>query len=421
MRSAPQRNTPSNGAMWKHIKLLTLLGLGYVLACGDAHGESSRQKRFLYNTDGNNMFLYGDYPMMPADVYRYVDEIAAAGITTLSISCHVGMDMNYQGEHADLYGSHPTPEEAERLKNPEESAVLSAERTVSNFRALIAEGHDPLGLIVSRSLDQGMETFISFRLNEVHSVDKPPSMILSKFWMAHPEWRVAEIGDEIPQNYLDIVGPRANPIVAGWFAGGLNFAVPEVRARKLAQLREICERYPIDGLELDFQRFPIYFPFGEEKENIPVMTDWIREVRSMLKEVGAQRGKPFHLTARIMARPEQNAGVGLDPVTWAEEGLIDSVTAANFLRNDYPIPVEAYRKRFPDTLPIYASIEVEREPDTYRAIAQALWAENVDGIMMFNHFTSREGGVEPNFDVLPELGGPAARVDRTSIPRSSEE
>ena len=409
MRFVTQR---ANATIWyrpDRLIILAIIGLCYLLAFGEAHGDPARQKRFLYNTDGNNMFLYGDYPMTPADVYRYVDEIAVARITTLSISCHVGMDMNYEGEHADLYGSHPTPEEAERLKDPAESAVLSAERTVANFRALIATGHDPLGLIVSRSLEKGMETFISFRLNEVHSVDKPPSMILSRFWLEHPEWRVAEIGDEIPKNYLDIVGPRANPIVARWLAGGLNFAIPDVRARKLAQLRELCERYPVDGLELDFQRFPIYFPFGKERENIPVMTEWIREVRSMIQEVGARRGKPFHLTARIMARPEQNAGVGLDPMTWAREGLIDSVTAAHFLRNDYPIPVAEYRKLLPEEFPLYASIEVEKEAATYRAIAQALWEADVDGIMMFNHFTSRERGVEPDFSILPALGGPAAR------------
>lgn len=382
--------------------------------------EQAREKRFLYNTDGNNMFLYKGYPMTPEDLYGYVDEIADAGITTLSISCHVGMDMIYQGVHADLYGSHPTPEEAERLTDPAASAVLTPERTVANLRGLIAAGHDPLGLIVARAQEKGMEAFVSFRLNEVHSVDKPPSMILSQFWLAHPEWRVAEIGDPIPQNYLDIVGPRANPIVAGWFAGGLNFAIPEVRARKLAQLREICERYPIDGLEIDFQRFPIYFPFGKEAENIPVMTAWMGEVHAMLQEVGARRGRPFHLTARIMARPEQNAGVGLDPFTWAKDGLLDSVTAAHFLRNDYPIPVEEYRTRFPETLPIYASIEVEKDSDIYRSIARALWDGGVDGIMLFNHFTRREGGVEPDFDVLPELGGPAARRDVPSVSAGSE-
>jgi hypothetical protein len=389
-----------------HLSLI-LLFIGIFLSAAEA--DEGRQQRFLYNTDGNNMFLYKGYPMTPEDVYGYVDEIADAGITTLSVSCHVGMDMNYQGEHADLYGSHPTPEEAERLKDPAKSKPLTGERTVSNFRGLIAAGHDPLGLIISRAQEKGMECFVSFRLNEVHSVDKPPSKILSKFWMAHPEWRVAEIGDETPQNYLDIVGPRANPIVAGWFAGGLNFAVPEVRARKLAQLREICERYPIDGLEIDFQRFPIYFPFGKEKENIGAMNGWMADVREMLDAVGKKRGRPFHLSARILARPEQNMGIGLDPFAWAENGLIDSVTAAHFLHNNFPIPVESYRKRFPDSLPVYASIEVEREADTYREIAQALWDGGVDGIMLFNHFTSRERGEEPDFSILPELGRTAAR------------
>jgi YVTN family beta-propeller protein len=378
--------------------------------------DAGRQKRFIFNSDGGNMFIDKPYPMQPEDVYSYVDELLGTGITSLHISSHVGMDMNFQGEHADIFASHLTPEEAETLKDRAASKKGSTlGRGAANILGLHDAGHDPLGLVIDRAQDQGLETFVSFRLNEVHWVEKPANMLLSKFWLEHPEWRVAKIGDEVPQIYLDILGPRTSPVVASWLPGGLNFAIPEVQDRKLAQLREICERYPIEGIELDFQRFPVYFPFGKEKENIETMNQWMRKVHAMTQEVGLERGKPVLLTARVMATPAQNLGIGLDPMTWAKEGLLDSVIISHYLHNNHPLPVKEFRALFPDTLPLYASIEVEKDSDTYRQIAKQLWRDGIDGIMMFNFFTRRESGVEPDFSVLPEVGGPASRVQKPML------
>ena len=42
-----------------------------------------------------------------------------------------------------------------------------------------------------------------------------------------------------------------------------NWAVPEVRAQKFALIRELCENYDLDGLELDFLRFYSFFRIEE--------------------------------------------------------------------------------------------------------------------------------------------------------------
>ena len=48
------------------------------------------------------------------------------------------------------------------------------------------------------------------------------------------------------------LGPNAND----WSQGVSNWAFPEVREHKLAFIREICEKYDIAGLELDFMYHP---------------------------------------------------------------------------------------------------------------------------------------------------------------------
>ena len=362
--------------------------------------------RFLYNSDASNMFIDVEPPMAPEDLYAYVDEVAGTGVTAFSVSPNYGMVMSYPSKVATMLGVDVSEALAATIAPGVETKPVSTERAAVNLRALVEAGHNPLGLVIDRANEKGLETFVSFRLNEVHAVEQDDHLILSKFWKDHPEWRIGKVADPLSDLYKDILGPRTSPIVATWLPAGLNFAVPEVRELRLAELRECCEVCDTDGLELDFQRFPMYFPSGAEADHVETMTAWMREVRAMTRDVGAQRGRPIQLTVRIMAKPEQNLGIGIDPVTWANEGLIDFVIVSHYLRNDFTLPVSEYRRLFPPSMPIYASIEVEPDPDTYRQMAWDLYQEGADGILVFNFFTTRERGNEPPFELLNELGNP---------------
>ncbi|MCK5456034.1 MAG: chitobiase/beta-hexosaminidase C-terminal domain-containing protein, partial [Melioribacteraceae bacterium] len=357
--------------------------------------------RLMYDSDGGNMFIYKKPPMTPEMLYPYIDEVAETGVTSFFMSPHYGMPMIFPTKVAKMIGEDVSPELASKITLDAKPKTI--ERGVANLRSLIDAGYDPFGLVIDRAHQSNMEAFISFRLNEVHWVEKKDALILSHFWKEHPEWRIGENGDSLSQVYLDILGPRTSPVVAGWLPGGLNFAIPEVREHRIAQMREMCERFNIDGLDLDFQRFPMYFKLGEESKHIETMTNWIREIREMTRDVAAKRGRPILLCARIMAEPEQNLAIGLDPFTWANEGLLDFVVVSHYLHNNFTLPIKEYRELFPKEFPIYASIEVERDEENYRKVAKQLWHENVDGISLFNFFTSRESGIEPPLHVIHEI------------------
>ncbi len=394
------------GAFLTRVSLVCCLLLTVCPMLGRAE-EPTRTERFIYNCDAGNLFVSQPPPMQPEDIYGEIDAIAEAGVTTFSMCPNVGMVMNFRSKHARMLGDEE--DAAIRTQIETEGAKKSGNaRAALNLRSLVDAGHDPLALVLDRAKQKNMEVFLSFRVNEVHGVEKPETfshqLILSKFWHNHPEWHVGKQGDTLSHLHLDILGPRTNPIVGKWLAGGLDFAIPEVRQRRLDQLRECCERYNIDGLELDFQRFPVFFKYGEEGKHLQTMTEWMRKVRAMTREVGEKRGRPILLSARILARPEQNLGIGLDPMTWAKEGLLDLVIVSHYLHNNFPLPIKEYRQLLPDDMPLYASIEVEREADKYRSIAGQLYDEGVDGILMFNFFTSREQGRKPQFELLKELG-----------------
>ena len=372
--------------------------------------EKSRPKRFIYNSDANHMYYYKTPPMSVQDLQGYVDEVVGTGVTTYFASPNWGMLMSYPSQVTEMIFSQLDEKERAQFMETGRTKDKSTERAFANLYGIYNKGHDPFGIMIDRAREKGLEIFISFRPNEIHDVQNPDSLIVTQFWRDHPQWRVGKIGDKISPVFAEIIGGRpdhpVHPIVASWFPGALNFAVPEVRQLRLAELRECCEKYPIDGLDLDFQRFPIYFPQDEGSEHIETMTGWIREVRKMTQEVGKKRGRPLLLSARIMARPRQNLAIGLDPVTWAKEGLIDFVEVSHYLRNDFPLPIKEYRQLMPESLPIYASVEVEKLDDSYRKIARHLYDEGVDGLMMFNYFTRREGGKEPDFSLFKELSDP---------------
>lgn len=360
--------------------------------------------RFSYNSDGDNAFLEVYDRMTPDALYRYVDEVAKTGVTSYFISPNIGMAMNFPTQVGDMYGDHLSTELAEAIRvNPPR---MTEDRVIRNLRKLRDDGHDPLRLMLDRAQKNGMERFVSFRPNGVHLVDHADHVLFDRFWRQNPQWRIGKYNDPLPQVYHDILGPRTSPIVGGWLPGGLNFAVPEVRTYRLAQLRELCEHYEVDGLEIDFQRFPIYFKFGEEAKNKATMTKWVREVRQMVDEVSKKKGKKIKLVARILALPEQNEAIGLDPLEWAHQGLLDFVTVSHYLHNNFHLPIAEYRKQLPKQFPLYASVEVEPTLENYRKVAYPLWQQQVDGIYLFNFFTSRERQVEPPFDVIKEIGFP---------------
>ncbi len=373
---------------------------------------STRQTRFIYNCDGGNLYTHQAPPLRPEDLHQWVDEVVDRNITTFFMSPNLGMNANFPGTVNELYGTNVSSALGEKIKNGIATKSESGERLAVNLRSLVEAGHDPFGLVIARAREKQREVFISFRTNEVHNVNDVDSMLFSRFWKEHPEWHIGTPGEKLRDVYMEILGSTITQshreLLAGWLPGGLDFAVPEVRQQRLAELRECCQRYRTDGLDLDFQRFPIYFRQGEEHNHLDTMTEWIREVRQMTSEIAAERGQSLQLSARVLARPEQNTAIGLDPFAWAAEGLLDFLTIGHYLRNDFLLPVAEYRQRLPADLPLYACIEITQEPHEYRDIAKQLWQAGADGIMLFNFFAYRERGKEPPFELLDVLGDPDA-------------
>jgi len=202
-----------------------------------------------------------------------------------------------------------------------------------NIRALVESGLDPLAVAAERCHHHGMPFLATIRMNDTHHLHGYYNAYLTtQFFLDHQDW---------------VIRDRAGQII-----GGMDYAVPEVRAHRLAILREQVERYDIDGLELDFMRRAPFFQPDEGEQNASIMTDYICQVRQMLDEVAAERGRgALILGVRVPPTLDKCqrlvdtgliTNIGLDVAAWMHEARLDYLCPSDNGQPDYNIPVEDF-------------------------------------------------------------------------------
>lgn len=182
---------------------------------------------------------------------------------------------------------------------------------------LFDQGLCPLQMSIDLAREADMEIFMTLRMNEIHdgfgashSLDLDNNAVKAD----HRDWLMQRT-DKEPKRH-------------GWLA--FNYEIPEVRNMYLRFLREMCENYDIDGLDLDFMRFPILFRtvyLGQPAtpEQTEILTGFLRDVRAMTEEVGLKRGRPILINARVADSLALNDAQGMDVKTWIKADLIDTV------------------------------------------------------------------------------------------------
>ena len=289
---------------------------------------------------------------------------------------------------------------------------------------IAALGPDPLTPVVDFAHKNGMEFFFSIRMNDCHSSfgSQGPAW-WEPFRLANPQLLQANVtreeferrflawakGDSTEHPLADVLKRRSRDSrdYQSWSA--YDYAHPEVRAYFLSVVAEACRRYDLEGIELDWLRHPFFFRFGQERRYIPVMRDFVRQVRSTLDEHGKRRGRPILLAARVPDSPESALAIGLDPETWMADGCVDLLIAGNGNAPFSAAFSEWVRIGHAHKVPVYGSLDrmekVLGRPEAVRAAAYRAWQEGVDGIYFFNHFIPAEYGT------LREVGEPA-RLER---------
>lgn len=352
-------------------------------------------RRILYNLDGDSCMTLiagrqGPGPVTTNDLARIVTELTQPGsqVDTF-VLCANAQVLYYPTRVGTQRGALSTDEERAQWSPHERQRH-------SNLSAFFDQGIDPYAFLFAEARRRGLETVLTFRVNDDHGND----FLRTAFWRDHPQSRLGK--------------------------GALDFRFPEVRDYVFSLIEEAARRYDTDGLELDFQRFPTFFGADSglsSDARIAAMNEWVRRVRAMLDTTKSPKGgrrslsiRPPSPYGRSAPTPEAARSLGCDVAVWAREGWIDWVTVSEFLFVRYDLPLRPWKEQIPH-LPIYGGIECAEgshrdqcmTPPRYRRAARHLWAEGAAGIYLFNFFTTREwenAGFEPPWEVLTQLGTP---------------
>jgi hypothetical protein len=351
-------------------------------------------RRVLYNFDGDSCFVTkagskGPVVVNLDDVKRLIEEVAYDGsqVDTVLV-CVNAQVMYYPTKVGNMRGTLSTPEE--RTKWP-----ASEKQRFENLKAFFDNGVDPYAVMLAETKRRGREALLTFRMNDDHGND----FLRTQFLTDHPDWRLGTV------QYQG--------------KGALDFARDEVRDYTFRLIEEAVRRYDSDGIELDFNRFPVFFKDGSTEERVTKMNSLVERVRKILDEVGRERKRRLILSVRPPSNkgstpptPETARKLGCDVPAWAKNGWIDFVAVSEFLFERGDLPIDKWKQAIPN-IPVYGGIECTRgggkktlTADEYRGAARQLAKNGADGVYLFNFFTSREEGAnatEPPFNVLRDL------------------
>lgn len=264
--------------------------------------------------------------------------------------------------------------------------------------------------------------FISIRMNDPHGLDyldDEPGRVPGG---------VASCLNQFLYQHLNYFVGSCN---SGWGKTGLDFAIQEVRERRLNIIRDLIYNYAPSGIELNFMRGLTYFqdelPVEKRKE---IMTEFIKDIKRELDKSGNGRLLAIKIPTKIHQTENiQNCDkIGIDI---AELNKIADMIIVSDVYHTKPIfssDLAEIRHLAPDVW-LYAELHYKWEgggtsdytfnctrEQLYQA-AQWAYKNGADGISLFNfqyyrpydgerELTGIKIGFEPYFDVIQRLANP---------------
>ncbi len=349
--------------------------------------------RIIYNWDG----APHGYDEVPQSMESFLERVYAPLEQT-----QVGALFWCIGEHAARWPSDVLEQLGDIHGRRYEGAWPLAH--TENIRLMLERGEDPQAALIERGHGLGLQVYASVRMNDNHfngaQIADLPTLHhteLTELRRRHPEW---------------LLGDRTSE----WFALSWDMSVPEVRRHRLEHIREVCERYDWDGVELDWQRHAFHLPVDDAFRLRYVLTDLQRAVRRCADEIGRKRGRPLFVTVRVAGNLHVCEQIGYDLPAWLEEGLVDIVVPAGNGGTDDDVDVAGFTDLcrphgvavypgFDDGLPgPWVGPEPADDKDRLRtrAIAARHWDHGADGIYAFNWHAGRDTRRE----LLNQVGRP---------------
>ena len=259
-------------------------------------------------------------------------------------------------------------------------------------RPLLEQGIDLYKILTDYLQSKDCKVYLSVRVNDGHYTDDPA--INSAFAMKNGGAHTIE---------KDGVN--------------LDFSQEAVQNHIYSYIEELLQTYKVDGIEMDWLRFPTVLP-EQSRENKNILTDYMHRIRGLLDRVDPALG----LAVRLYPEEERNLRNGVDVCRWIAEGCTQILTIENFyVPTNFEMPVAAWRQRIADRNPqkreytllcgsdwavsCRPGYHIPMNPALVRGFTRECLDRGADGVYLFNFFeedaySSREmspEGLKPCF------------------------
>jgi hypothetical protein len=266
-------------------------------------------------------------------------------------------------------------------------------------------GFEWVGALVGECRKRNLEVIWNHRFGEVDlTADGKLDMeTLHPLKAAHPDW----------------------VIKSWWWQGLWNAASPGLRAFKVKQLRELVEKYNLDGVQVDFARHVPALPPGHQWEQREQATAFMRSMRAMLMEVETKKNHPLLLSAKVPRNLEGCKKDGFDVWTWGKEQLVDELTLGS---RSMDVDVNGFRVAVGPRVRLHPCFDDHHATDGYRSapieylrgVFANWWEQGANGITTFNFAVAPPERAQQVGDALAPLthqqvyheGGSLASMER---------
>jgi len=364
----------------------------------------------IFNEDDSCFFISYWKNHKPGDAVTtkeleaYVDELSASGKLTHFFMSPNAMRANFPSK---VFEPAWAPCDVSGWKQSCWSKAL---------KLFFDNGIDPYAVWAKRCRERGVSPWFSVRMNDLHEVFRPTYGGHSKFWREHPQfWREPFNRDERDRDL------RA-----------LDYSHPEVREYMQAFVRELLERYDVDGVECDWMRFMHHLTPGHEREQSACLDSVMRDVRRSADAAAKRLGHPVRVGVRVDSDPKAALGHGTDPFAWAAQGSVDLVVPCNFYFSaDFDLPLGEWTSRLAAANPRVRVIPgtdnglVEEGKqrrvltlDEYCGWADRMNARGGKGVYLFNFMLYPRDGEVWKFFIANGFGPEAIADHAKSVPKS---
>ena len=352
----------------------------------DRETRKWRQRRIIYNNDGNDVNVKG---VTTAKRFHEVRNNHMLGTNIDSVFYCTGAATMFTNlipnGIGETYGEFITDDSGEWNVNGRD-----------NILALAEQGLDTVNLMSAFCREHSYEFFFSHRINDIHDSVPVWTPEMSRWKRQHPQYMMGKIGD---WERFDDADPRK-------FFSALDFEIPEVLDYLFVILEDVCGRYDLDGIEIDYFRSPFLFrPNLEFKSATQGQCDLLTAFQQRIRDMVGDK----LIAIRTPLTIEKCLHVGIDIERWLEEDLLDIMIGGGgyipFTQPNRAFVELAHRHNKPAYPAINASgmrsgdyTKIGNDtPAGWRGAAANIWQSGADGVYTFN--------ICPETDDAPAMTG----------------